>query len=89
MGKGLGVGGCHKEMGETSSTGTLQEQDGAWRGPNCWWLLGRLRTQKVAHDTGCVPSHLSPTVNPKARKSRVYFSAGMGHTEVLSLLKVL
>lgn len=31
VGKGLGMGGCHKDGREPSSTGTLQEQDGARR----------------------------------------------------------
>lgn len=34
--------------------------------------FGKAEDPGVAHDTGCVPSHLSPTVNPKARRSRVF-----------------
>lgn len=84
-GQGGGRGWLTQKDGrEASSTGTLQEQDGAQRGQGCWQLLGRLRIRRVAHDTGSVLSHLSPTENVA-----VCFLAGMCHTEVLSLLKVL
>lgn len=56
---------------------------------SCRQLMKGLRTQRVAHNMCYIMSHPSPTVNPKAWKNGVYFSAGMCPTEVLTLLKVL